>query len=230
MRIIQFDHPSLGRCVGILRGQQVCPITQQNPAITSVVGAFHVACRGALGLQQMLADLSANVSERRMLDYREMLESGLVLQINGGSPIAINSNAPFTFPVGFMANATYDVEVRTQPPGQNCRLANNRGTITSGNVTNISVACLLTGNAYQVSYFVTGLAGTGLILTDGFALGAGANGQPAAFINALAEGSQYAVSVVTQPSNPAQTCLVTANGSGTVSRSSITNPAQIVCR
>jgi hypothetical protein len=156
--------------------------------------------------------------------------SGLVLQINGGTPITINSNAPFTFPVGFVPNATYDVEVRIQPPGQNCRLTNNRGTITSGNVTNVSVACLLTGNAYQVSYLVTGLVGSGLLLTDGFALGAAANGQPVAFGNPLAEGSQYAISVVTQPSNPGQTCIVIANGSGTVSRSSITNPAQIACR
>src|ERR1700761_3767107 len=71
-------------------------------------------------------------------------------------------------------------------------------------------------DTFTISGTVTGLNGTGLVLADngGDNLAVTANGS-FTFATAVARGGTYAVTVATQPSNPAQTCTV-ANGSGTV--------------
>ncbi len=69
-----------------------------------------------------------------------------------------------------------------------------------------------TGNTFSVSVTVTGLSGSGLVLQDNGAdnLAISANGT----FTFKTTVTTYAVTVLTQPSNPAQNCLVT-NGSGT---------------
>jgi len=69
---------------------------------------------------------------------------------------------------------------------------------------------------YSIGGTVSGLAGTGLVLQDngGDNLTIGQNGS-FIFPTALTSGSAYAVTVLTQPSNPAQTCAVTFGGTGT---------------
>lgn len=70
---------------------------------------------------------------------------------------------------------------------------------------------------FSVGGTVTGLVGTGLVLQDNGAdnLTVGANGS-FTFKTQITSGKTYAVTVLTQPSNPTQVCTVT-NGSGTVS-------------
>src|SRR6267142_6393779 len=70
--------------------------------------------------------------------------------------------------------------------------------------------------SYTVGGAVTGLAGSGLVLVNngGDDLTVSADG-PVTFGRALAKGAAYLVTVLTQPTNPAQTCVVRA-GSGTV--------------
>jgi alpha-tubulin suppressor-like RCC1 family protein len=69
---------------------------------------------------------------------------------------------------------------------------------------------------YTVSGTVSGLTGSGLVLQDNAADDtAVAAAGSFTFAGQLASGAAYAVSVKTQPSNPAQTCTV-ASGSGTV--------------
>src|SRR5712692_9429548 len=81
---------------------------------------------------------------------------------------------------------------------------------------------------YTIGGTVSGMLGTGLVLTDGFDnITVNADGS---FIlpTALPSGISYSVTVSTQPSSPAQRCTVT-NGSGTVGNSNVTN-VQVVCR
>src|SRR5438093_6030264 len=81
---------------------------------------------------------------------------------------------------------------------------------------------------YTIGGTVSGMLGTGLVLTDGFdGITVNADGS---FIlpTALPSGISYSVTVGTQPSSPAQRCTVT-NGSGTVGNSNVTN-VQVVCR
>jgi hypothetical protein len=74
---------------------------------------------------------------------------------------------------------------------------------------------------------VSGLSGTGLVLQDngGDNLSISANGS-FTFKTSLASGAKYAVTVLTQPTGPAQTCTVTS-GSGTAS-ANVTN-VQVTC-
>jgi hypothetical protein len=75
---------------------------------------------------------------------------------------------------------------------------------------------------FTIGGTVSNLVGTGLVLQDngGNNLSAAANGS-FTFTTAIDSGDAYAVTVLTQPSNPAQTCTV-ASGSGTAS-ANVTN-------
>lgn len=86
------------------------------------------------------------------------------------------------------------------------------------------VAKAITGSlTYQVGGTVSGLSGSGLVLEDngGNSLTVSGNG-PFTFSSQLSNGTVYAVSVATQPSNPAQSCSVT-NGTGTISSANVSN-------
>jgi hypothetical protein len=69
--------------------------------------------------------------------------SGLVMQINAGSSLAIAAPGAFSFPGGFASGAAYSVSVATQPtsPTQTCQVINGSGTVGTANVTNVTVDC-----------------------------------------------------------------------------------------
>jgi hypothetical protein len=104
------------------------------------------------------------------------------------------------------------VAVSTQPTGQTCSVVNGSGTVT-GTVTGISISC--STNTYSVGGPISGLTGSGLVLTDngGDALSVPSGASFSSFATPLAYGSSYSVAVGTQPTG--QTCSV-SNGSGTV--------------
>jgi N-acetylneuraminic acid mutarotase len=76
---------------------------------------------------------------------------------------------------------------------------------------------------YSVSASVSGLSGSGLQLqlNSGTTVQVG-TGSSVAFPNRLGGGASYQVKVVSQPQNPAQTCLV-SNGSGTIGAADVSN-------
>src|SRR5205814_923791 len=81
-------------------------------------------------------------------------------------------------------------------------------TLAGANVTNVTVTC--TTNTHTIGGTVGGLSGTGLVLQNngGDNLTVLANGA-FTFSTAIASGSPYAVTVLTQPTHPSQTCTVT---------------------
>jgi len=154
--------------------------------------------------------------------------SGLILRNNGSDTLIIATNGNFTMPTALGTGAAYVLTVATQPsaPAQTCLITNGTGSVGSGNVTNIAVAC--TTNTYTIGGAVTGLTGAGLVLRNngGNAIALNAAG-PFVFTTAIASGSGYAVTVDTQPTNPSQICVVT-NGVGTVVNGNVTSVA-IAC-
>jgi len=171
-----------------------------NVAVTCATGAF--ALRGTVS---------------------GLVGTGLVLQNNAGDDLAIATNGEFSFPSPIASGATYSVTVKTQPsgPAQSCGIANGTGIIGSADVTNVTITCA-TGT-FTVGGSVTGLQGSGLVLTNngGDNLTIVGNG-PFQFPTMLASGASYSVAVRTNPSNPAQSCAVT-NAAGKVSGASIAN-------
>jgi hypothetical protein len=78
---------------------------------------------------------------------------------------------------------------------------------------------------YSIGGTVTGLTGSGLVLqTNAGDLAAVSAAGAFTFANQLGGGAAYVVTVKTQPSAPAQNCIVT-NGSGTVGTTNITTVA-----
>jgi 6-phosphogluconolactonase (cycloisomerase 2 family) len=149
--------------------------------------------------------------------------SGLALALNGTNNPAISSAGAFTLTPAVASGSTYSVTVATQPtsPAQTCTIATGGGTVQAANVTNVAVTC--TSNTYGVGAYVSGLAGAGLALSfnRGAALAVSRNG----LFNAatgVAQGANYTVSIASQPTNPAQTCVLTG-GSGTIGSSDVTS-------
>jgi len=150
--------------------------------------------------------------------------SGLVLQLNGGSNLPVNANATaFTFVTQLGSGAAYTVSVLTQPtnPSQTCTVSNGSGNVGSANVANVSISC--TTNSFTVGGTVIGLTGSGLVLQNnlGNNLPIGGNGA-FTFTTLVLSGTHYAVTVLTQPSAPAQTCNV-SSASGTMGAANVTN-------
>jgi hypothetical protein len=69
------------------------------------------------------------------------LTGTVVLQNNGGDNLTRSSNGSFTFATSLAVGASYSVTVSSQPSGQSCDVANGSGTVSSSNVTSVTVTC-----------------------------------------------------------------------------------------
>ena len=149
--------------------------------------------------------------------------AGLVLQLNRGNNLSIVSSGPFAFATTVQNGAGYEVTVLTQPknPAQQCTVGNGSGTVSGSNVANVVINCV--SSSFTVGGTVSGLAGSGLVLTLN-----GSNDLPLGgdgsftFATPLPSGSQYRVRVATQPANPTQVCTV-AGGDGTIGSTNVNN-------
>ena len=153
--------------------------------------------------------------------------SGLVLRNNDGDDLAVSAEGGFTFATPLASGDAYSVTVFAQPtnPAQNCVVTGGSEMVSNANVTNVAIVCTTT---YTVGGTVSGLAGSGLVLrnNDGDDLAVSAEGG-FTFATPLTFGDAYSVTVFAQPTNPAQSCVVTG-GSEMVSITNVTNVA-IVC-
>jgi trimeric autotransporter adhesin len=155
-----------------------------------------------------------------------LVGSGLVLQTNGSNNVSVTSPGNYVFST-LASGTNYTVTVMTQPssPSQTCTVANDTGKVTTADVTNVAITC--TTNNYAISGSVSGLTGAGLVLQTNGANALSIAGSGTYTFATLPSGSAYAVTVLTQPGNPSQTCSV-GNGSGTVISADVTN-VSITC-
>ena len=156
--------------------------------------------------------------------------TGLVLQANGGNNLPVSAGATsFAFTTNIASGSNYSVTVFSQPssPSQTCVLTSGSGAVTSANISSLQVTC--TTNTYTIGGTVVGLSGTGLVLQDngGNNLPVTAGSTSFAFRTSIASGSNYSVTVASQPSSPSQICGLTS-GSGTVTSANITS-VQVTC-
>ena len=149
------------------------------------------------------------------------LSSGnsVVLSLNGGSDLTLNSNASFTFAGTILSGQSYAVTVKTQPTGQTCTVSNGSGTVPATNVTNVAVSCLTN---VTINGAVSGLnAGKSVtVRLNGVESVTVSSNTGFGFATILTTGQTYSVLVQTQPVG--QVCSV-ANGTGTAATSNVTN-------
>jgi hypothetical protein len=189
---------------------QSCAVTGGSGKATANVTTIAIACTTAA----TNATIGVTVSG--------LTGSGLVLQDNGGDSLTIPKNGSYTFKTP--VTGAYNVTVLTQPinPTNICTVASGSGTATA-NVTDIAVSCVA---SFTIGGNVNGVVGTGLVLQDngGDNLTITANGA-FMFKTQLPTGTAYAVTVFTQPTSPAQSCMVVA---GTGSGSATANVTSVV--
>lgn len=148
--------------------------------------------------------------------------SGLVLQNAGGDDIVVSGNGKLAIAKSLPVGSAYDVHVKAQPTdlAQVCTVANGKGTVGSGHVENVAVACVT--STFTVGGTVSGLAGSGLLLrNDGSGdLAVASNGTFT--FPPQSDGSPFAVSVKSHPKAPEQACVV-AGGTGTIAGGNVTS-------
>ncbi len=192
-------------------------------AFLVIVSLFSPACGGGSGSTTPPPPTPAAYSIGGTLSG--LTGTGLVLQNNGGNNLAVTANGSFTFSAQVNAGAAYNVSVLTQPsgPAQTCTVTGGGGT-AAANVTTIQVACTNNVVTYTIGGSISGLSGSGLVLQDngGDNLAVSSNG-PFTFATPAAA---YAVTVLTQPSSPAQSCALT-NATGTASAN--VNNVEVAC-
>lgn len=146
------------------------------------------------------------------------LSGTVVLQNNAGDNLTLTADGSFTFSTLIAEGSTYTVTVLTNPSIQTCTASSNTGTVSSANITSVSVVC--STNSHSVGGTITGLSGTVVLqnnATDNLTLTA--NGS-FTFATNVAQASNYAVTVLTQPMG--ELCSV-ASGSGTMGTANVTS-------
>lgn len=149
--------------------------------------------------------------------------TGLTLRNNGGDDLAIVANGDFTFATEVAQGGGYEVTVASAPngPRQTCTVTAGSGTVGGSAVTDVAVTCVT--DSFTVGGAVGGLAGSGLVLRNNGADDLAVNADGAfSFPVGVQDGTDYAVTVQTQPTGLSQTCSVT-NGSGTVEGANVTS-------
>ena len=185
-------------------------------------------------------DISVNISCNATPNYTI---SGTIIG-NSTTPLSLRllvNNQPrpdisfagpgFNFADQLTATTLWRVEVASQPAGLNCLAANNTGTITNANVSNVQVSCSAAAQ-FSVGGAVVGLPVSGnaneqvfLGLRAGSPLALVSDGPRSngafSFPTLLTSGSQYQVFVASQPSD--YRCQTDGTASGTILSSNVTN-------
>jgi len=152
----------------------------------------------------------------------------VTLQNNNGDDLLLNADGAFSFATLMADGDGYEVTVSVQPssPDQLCSVTNGSGTVSSADISDISVDCV---SLYSIGGNLTGLAaGSSVTLqnngSDDLTLNADGN---FTFATKLLDGSGFLVTVDVQPDSPSQTCSV-SGGDGTLSGADVGDVA-ITC-
>lgn len=191
--------------VAVQPAGQTCTISNGSGTISNIhITNVSVSCTNTYTVGGNISGLAA---------------SGLVLKLNSTNLIIANGANSFKFATALTTGTAYTVSVGIQPVGYLCTVSNGSGTISTINISNISINC---ARSYTVGGGITGLTKSGLILK----LNGGANkiipsGATAyTFATSLIAGTPYTVTLFAVPAG--LNCIV-ANNPGVMGSANITN-------
>jgi len=201
-----------------------------NPSQTCVVGN-DAGTFGAGGISNVTINCTTNTytlgGTISGLSGASGTAASLTLANNGLGAGNFASNGPFTLKLPVNSGTAYAVTVQRGPtnPAATCTVTNGTGTVGAANITNITVVCVPV--AFPVGGTVTGLTGTGLVVTNGTdSVTVDASGS-FTFPTSVTSGGTYSAGISTQPtSSPQQNCIFEeASGSGQVGPGPVTTIA-----
>jgi hypothetical protein len=204
-----------------------------RPALALAIMAALTACGGG---GKATFPINVTVSN---LQY-----PGLILSTNGqdltiNPPATAGQAVTAVFPNQLEYGQTYEVTPKgatisnhtysggAQPKHQTCSPTTFPAYGTAGQLAKIDIRYSCAINTYPLTGTVKGLTGTGLVLANGSTTGTitvnpalDANQKPTGAdvpltMNQVPYNTTYGVTVLTQPTNPAQTCTVTGGANGT---------------
>ena len=152
--------------------------------------------------------------------------SGLQVTTTGSNPETKTIEAGSTgwyFDTTYNHSNTYSISIATQPtdPWQYCTVTQNQsGTITesSGSMSTADISCSM--ESYNLSGSISGLTYDGLVLSLNGSSVSVSGGSTSVDFGSLESGTDYTISIVSQPSY--QSCTV-SSGTGTVEGADISS-------
>jgi hypothetical protein len=67
--------------------------------------------------------------------------ANFALRLNGGAPVAVTQDGPYTFAANLASGTNYTVAIATPPDGQDCTIANATGQVAGTHITNVGINC-----------------------------------------------------------------------------------------
>ena len=139
--------------------------------------------------------------------------------------LTVAANGSFVFDAATTSAVTgtvYRLRILAQPtgPAQTCVLTGGTGTVATADISSVRISC----DNHLVRINLTGMRDTGVIrlVNNGVdIIGVGARTGPDQFPAPVATGNPYYVTILQQPTTPAQTCVV-SNGTGVMGGSDVT--------
>jgi hypothetical protein len=136
--------------------------------------------------------------------------SGLVLATGTQTTAPASGATTFSFSTKEPSGTAYNITVQTQPTGETCSVASGSGIVQSQNVS-VAVTCVV--NTYTIQGQIAGLTASGLVLTlanTSLTVSPSSGASTFSFPTPLNYGTQYYVSVTTQPTG--LTCAISGAG------------------
>ncbi len=140
---------------------------------------------------------------------------GLSLRNNGADNLTIDANGEYTFGVSVAYMSNYDLAIVNSPAGLYCSLSQSKGVVGATDINGVKITVNCNVNFFKVNVSVSGVTGAGMVLQNngGDNLPINANGNYI-FTTAVADLSNYSVSVLKPPARPNQECSISSNGTG----------------
>lgn len=190
-------------------------ITTQ-PSSPNQVCSFDNADSGTLNGADYTVHVSCVTTQYNVNVNVSGLAGGAVSFSNGSDTLNMSSDGTQTIST-LDDGSAFDVDITAQPttPTQICAFVNADAGVLNGTDYVVNVECGF--EQYSITGTISGLA------PDNFATLSMNNGQeyltldsngPFAFQNQVENGASYAVTVLSQPTTPGQTCVVTGGDNG----------------
>ncbi|WCL50527.1 LamG-like jellyroll fold domain-containing protein [Leptospira sp. GIMC2001] len=151
-----------------------------------------------------------------------LISEASVTLTNNNESVTIESDGNFTFPTRLNTGEAYNISLSTNSVSISCSLSNEQGIVQNRDIDNISVTCGFGADYYEVAVNVSGISGSLTVLNNSTdSLNISSTGL-AKFSTRILTGSNYAVSISSQPAGSVCSFDDPTLSLGTISSSNVT--------